>query len=228
MRIYNRNQKSACLATSITPTVAMTNTRANPSSPVLFGTSRSTTRSAFLNIPLELRDEIASHVIPDDPTTLRIVFDAQPDASSPIQHHSLLYTCKQTQREYTRALLRFPGITATIHNFDFQPLMAFLSRLPCIYLDVLPKQPTSLGFATSIANYAITEANVHLLINMTDDLDAALGVLERWWIRQKRSGDQSLKTTRFLSIHRTPAQPRSTPTLVFVSHGATHVALERS
>jgi hypothetical protein len=205
--------------------IAIADTRVNPSNLISIGTSRPTLQSAFLSLPLELRDEVYSHVISDNPSTSRVVFDAQPDS---VQHHSLLYTCKQTQQEYTRALLRYPGITATIYNFDFQPFMAFLSRLPTSYLELLPKQSTTLGFATSIANYATTEANVHLLISMTDDLDATLGGLERWWIRQKRSGNQPLKTTRFLSIHRIPAQPRPTPTLVFVSHGATHVALKRS
>jgi hypothetical protein len=203
----------------------MAGTRANPSpsNSVSFETPRSTRHSAFLNLPLELRDEIYGHIASDDPTTSRLVFGAQ---SNTIQHHSLLYTCKQTQQEYTRALLRYPGITAIIHNFDFHPFMAFLSSLPLSYLDLLPKQSTSLGFATSIANYATTEADVHLLINMTDDLDAALGGLERWWIRQKHSGYQSLKTTRFLSIHRTSAQSKPIPTVVFVSHGASCSALE--
>jgi hypothetical protein len=194
----------------------MTDTRANPSNPVLFGTSRSTHHSAFLNLPVELRDEIYSHVATDDPTSSRIVFDAQPhgadgksvsghrgsarirrligritsqpDTVTPIEHHSLLYACKQLRREYTRALLRYPGITATIHNFDFQPFMAFLSRLPSSYLALLPKQSTPLGFQTSEANYTTTEADVHLLLDMPDDDDdvqAALEGLERWWTKQK-------------------------------------------
>jgi hypothetical protein len=198
------------------PTTAMTDTRAIPTNQVSLGTPRSTQHSAFLNLPVELRDEIYSHVATDDPTSSRIVFDAQPhgadgrsasghrgfarirrlisrttsqpDTVTPIEHHSLLYACKQLRREYTRALLRYPGITATIHNFDFQPFMAFLSRLPSSYLALLPKQSTPLGFQTSEANYTTTEADVHLLLDMPDDDDdvqAALEGLERWWTKQK-------------------------------------------
>jgi hypothetical protein len=207
--------------------MAMTDSRAIPTNQVSLGTPRSSQHSAFLNLPVELRDEIYSHVATDDSTTSRIVLNALQDASSSFQHHSLLHTCKQIQREYTRALLRYPDTTATIHDFDFQPLMAFLIRLPCSYLDVLPKEPTSLGFATSIANYTTTEANIHLLVNMTDDLEAEFGGSERWWIRQKQSGGEPPKSTRSLSIHRIPTQPKPIATIVLVSHRATHVALER-
>jgi hypothetical protein len=204
----------------------MADTRANPASPVPFGTPISTQHSAFLNLPLEIRDEIYGHVASDDPTTSRLIFDSQSDST---QHHSLLNTCKQTQQEYICALLRYPGITATIYNSDFTSFLAFLNRLPTAYLDILWDQSTSLEFASSAMKHptAMTaEADVHLLISLTGDMHSALGKLEHWWRGQNLSDDEPMKTSRFLAVHRTPTDPTPTPFIQFLVHTASFAALE--
>lgn len=143
--------------------------------------------SLFLNFPTELRDEIYGHVASDAPTTSRITFDARRDDNIYDDFHTLLHTCKQTRQEYTRALLRHRGITATIHHFYFDPLMAFLSKLPKSYLHSLPKQIAPLDLAASDANYTTTEAKVHILLKIDDDNNkrAAVNGFRRWMLYQK-------------------------------------------
>lgn len=120
--------------------------------------------SAFLQLPIELRDEIYSHVASTDPASPSLTFSAQSGVTAPRVHHGLLHACNQTRKEYTRALLRFSGITASIGNFDFQPLVAFFSQLPSTFLDSLPKQLTPLELTASQIDFVNPGAKVHILV----------------------------------------------------------------
>jgi hypothetical protein len=99
--------------------------------------------------------------------------------------HGLLHACKQTRKEYTQALLRYSGITATIDNFDFQPFVAYIGQLPSTFLDLLPKQFTPLELTNSTINYVNPGARVHILVKITDDGVTALEGLRHWQIKQK-------------------------------------------
>lgn len=156
----------------------------------LAGTSLSAQPSLFLSIPIELRDEVYGHVISDDPVSLRITFNSQPGASTQNQYHKLLDTCQQTRQEYTRVLLRHCGITATIHHFNFEPLLEFLSQLPDAYLESLPKQLAPLDLAASDANYTTTEAGLHILVSVEEGKYshvAAVKGFKRWMFVQRGS-----------------------------------------
>jgi len=146
--------------------------------------------SAFLQLPIELRDEIYSHVASTDPASSSITFSAQSGVTASCVYHGLLHACKQTREEYTRALLRYSGITANIEDFDFQPLVAFISQLPSTFLDSLPKQLTPLELTASQIYFANPEARVHILVKITDDIPATLKGIRRWQVKQ-----MSLETT---------------------------------
>ena len=150
----------------------------------------STLPSAFLRLPIELRDEIYSHVASTDPASSSITFSAQSGGIAPRVYHGLLHACNQTRREYTRALLRFAGITASIENFDFQPLVAFFRQLPSTFLDSLPKQLTPLELTASQIDFVNLGAKVHIFVQITDDVPAALKGIRRWQVQQ-----QSLEAT---------------------------------
>ncbi|KAM0702976.1 hypothetical protein Q7P35_010408 [Cladosporium inversicolor] len=139
----------------------------------------------FLKLPIELRDEIYSHVASTEPASTTITFNPQPGVTASHVYHGLLPACKQTRKEYTRALLRFSGIAATIENFDFQPLVAFISQLPSTFLDSLPKQLAPLELTASQIDYVNPRAKVHILVKITDDIPAALQGLQRWQIKQQ-------------------------------------------
>ena len=150
----------------------------------------STLPSAFLQLPIELRDEIYSHVASTDPASSNITFGAQSGVTASHVYHGLLHACSQTRKEYTRALLRYSGVTATIENFDFQPLVAFFSQLPSIFLDSLPKQLTPVELTASEIDYVNPGAKVHILVKVKDDVPAALEGIRRWQVKQ-----QSLEAT---------------------------------
>ena len=140
---------------------------------------------AFLQMPIELRDEIYSLVASTDPSSSAVTFSAQPDAAASHVYHGLLHACKQTRHEYTRVLLRYTGITATIENFDFQPFGSFLGQLPGVFLDSLPKQVAPIDFKAVKTEYLNPTAKVHILINMTDEIPAALEGFRRWQFKQR-------------------------------------------
>ena len=150
----------------------------------------STLPSAFLQLPIELRDEIYSHVASTDPASSSITFNAHSGVTAPHVYHGLLHACNQTRKEYTRALLRYSGITASIENFDFQPLVAFIGQLPSTFLNSLPKQLAPLELTASQIDYANFGAKVHIVVHITDDIPAALKGIRRWQVKQ-----QSLETT---------------------------------
>lgn len=145
----------------------------------------STLPSAFLQLPIELRDEIYSHVASADPASSSITLSAQSGVTASHVYHGLLHACSQTRKEYTQALLRYSGVTATIENFDFQPLVAFFSQLPVTFLDSLPKQLTPLELTASIIDFANPGAKVHILVKLTDDIPAALEGIRRWQFKQQ-------------------------------------------
>jgi hypothetical protein len=140
--------------------------------------------STFLELPIELRDEIYSHVASTDPASSSITFSAQSGVTASHIYHGLLHACKQTREEYTRALVRFSGITATIENFEFEPLVAFVSQLPSTFLDSLPKQLTPLDLTASQIDFVNPEARVHILVKITDGIPAALKGIRRWQVKQ--------------------------------------------
>jgi hypothetical protein len=139
--------------------------------------------SAFLQLPAELRDEIYSHVASTDPASA-ITFSPQPGATGSRVYHGLLHACKQTRTEYTRALLRYPEITTTVENFDFEPFVAYISELPSSFLDLLPKQLAPLELTASKIEFVNPGAKVHILVNITDDEPTALKGLRRWQVKQ--------------------------------------------
>ena len=145
----------------------------------------STLPSAFLQLPVELRDEIYSHVASNDPDSSSITFHVQPGPATPYVYHGLLYACKQTRQEYTQALLRYYGITATIENFDFQPFVAFLSELPGTFLASLPKQLAPLDFKAIKTEYLNPGARVIISIKMADSVSDALEGFRLWQVKQK-------------------------------------------
>lgn len=168
-------------------TLTMANASVDTIEAALAGTYLSAQPSFFLGLPIELREEIYGHVISDDPASLRITFNAQPGATAPNQYHKLLDTCQQTRQEYTRVLLRHRGITATIHHFNFEPLLGFLSQLPDAYLDSLPKQLAPLDLAASDANHTTTEAGLHILLSIEGTHAAAVEGFRRWMLIQRGS-----------------------------------------
>lgn len=155
----------------------------------------------FLQLPTELRDEIYSHVASTDPASSTITFNAQSGATASHVYHGLLHACKQTRKEYTRALLRYSGITATIENFDFQPLVVFISQLPTTFLESLPKQLAPLELTASAIDYVNPGAKAHILVKITDDIPAALEGLRRWQVKQlgmEAIGSRFKVTYRFI------------------------------
>lgn len=165
------------------------------------GTCDPTLPSAFLHLPVELRDEIYSHVASTDPAYSTITLSSQPGVTASRVYHGLLHACKQTRKEYTQTLLRYSGITATIENFDFQPLVAFISQLPSIFLDSLSKQLVPLELTASGIDYVNPGAGVHLLVKITDDVPAALEGIRRWQVKQQsleRIGSRFKVTYRFI------------------------------
>lgn len=161
----------------------------------------STLPSAFLQLPIEIRDEIYSHVASTDPASSSITFSAQSGVTASHTYHGLLHACNQTRMEYTRALLRFPGITASIENFDSQPFVAFISQLPREFLDSLPKQLAPLQLTASDIDFVNPGAKVHILVKLTDDFPAALEGIRRWQVKQQslEASDSRLKVNyRFI------------------------------
>jgi hypothetical protein len=157
--------------------------------------------STFLKLPTELRDEIYSHVVSTSPASSTITFHPEPGVTASHVYHGLLQACRQTRKEYTQALLRYPGITATIANFDFQLLVAFISQLPTIFLESLPKQLAPLELAPSEIDYVNPGARVHILVNITDDIPPALEGIRRWQIKQQSleaDGSRLKVTYRFV------------------------------
>ena len=138
----------------------------------------------FLKLPTELRDEIYSHVASTDPVSSAITFNVQSGATASHAYHGLLHACKQTRKEYIRALLRYSGITATIEAFDFQPLVTFISQLPSTFLDSLPKQLAPLELTASEIDYLNPGAKVHIVVKITDDIPAALEGIRHWQVKQ--------------------------------------------
>jgi hypothetical protein len=149
------------------------------------GTCDSTLPSAFLQLPIELRDEIYSHVASTDPASSNVTLSSQPSVTASHVYHGLLHASKQTRKEYTQALLRYSGITATIENFDFRPLVAFISQLPSTFLDSLPKQLAPLELTASGIDYVNPGAKVHILVKITDDIPAALEGIRQWQLKQQ-------------------------------------------
>jgi hypothetical protein len=149
------------------------------------GTCDSAPPSAFLQLPIELRDEIYSHVASNDPASATITLSSQPGVTASHVYHGLLHACKQTRKEYTRALLRYSAITAIIENFNFEPLVAFISQLPRTFLDSLPKQLTPFELTASQIDFVNSGAKVHVLVRITDDVPAALGGIRRWQVKQQ-------------------------------------------
>lgn len=166
--------------------MANTNSNVDTVSPV---TPNATLDSAFLAIPIELRDEIYSHIASNDPASPTLTFNSQPLASASYVYDGLLHACKQTRHEYTGALLRYSGITATIEHFDFQPFAAFLGQLPSTYLDSLPKQLAPLDLTAIKTDFINPGAKVYLNINIGDDVPSALEGLRRWLIKQRSLED---------------------------------------
>jgi hypothetical protein len=163
----------------------MAESRQRRTDAALIGTCDSTLPSAFLQLPIELCDEIYSHVASTDPASATITLSSQPGVTASHVYHGLLHACKQTRKEYTRALLRYSGITAIIENFDFQPLVAFISQLPRTFLDSLPKQLAPLELTTSGIDYVNLGAKVHILVKITDNIPAALEGIRRWQVKQQ-------------------------------------------
>jgi hypothetical protein len=165
------------------------------------GTCDYTLPSAFLQLPIELRDEIYSHVASTDPASSTITLTSQPGGTASHVYHGLLHACKQTRTEYTRALLRYSGITAIVENFDLEPLVAFISQLPRAFLDSLPKQFVPLELTASGIDYVNPGARVHIQVKITDDIPAALEGIRRWQVKQQsleRIGSRCKVTYRFI------------------------------
>lgn len=144
--------------------------RSTDSENVKLATSSPTT-SRFLQLPVEIRQEIFRYITIERPAALR----PRGRGNLETTERSLLSVSKQVRHEYRWSVHHFASIRAHVKNFDFGHVVKFLNKLSEHEVKELPTLNTGANNAKS--------RKLLVVLEITPDCPENPESLQRWLLR---------------------------------------------